>query len=142
MIEFNRKIMHKNLNQKNKLQNQGFTLIEVLVALAIVAVSLGTIIAITSQDIMRVDSMQKRMFANWIAQNKLAEYRLNEVKNSIGTKNGLIMYAGREWTWEIVTSKSGIENLLRIDVMVGDLNNDIAIRKLTGFAYNEIDKND
>jgi type II secretion system protein I len=91
---------------------------------------------------MRVDSMQKRMFANWIAQNKLAENRLNNIKNSVGTKDGSIIYAGSEWTWEIVTSKSGIENLLRMDVSVSNANDDVAIRKLTGFVYTDANTND
>ncbi len=134
--------MRKILSSASKSYNQGFTLIEVLVALAIVAIALGTIIAITSQDIMRVDSMQKRMFANWIAQNKLAENRLNNIKNSVGTKDGSIIYAGSEWTWEIVTSKSGIENLLRMDVSVSNVNDDVSIRKLTGFVYTEANTND
>mgnify|MGYP000623864236 FL=1 len=134
--------MRKILSSTSKSHNQGFTLIEVLVALAIVAIALSTIIAITSQDIMRVDSMQKRMFANWIAQNKLAENRLNNIKNSVGTKDGSIIYAGSEWTWEIVTSKSGIENLLRMDVSVSNANDDVAIRKLTGFVYTDANTND
>ena len=134
--------MQKILRSASKSYNQGFTLIEVLVALAIVAIALSTIIAITSQDIMRVDSMQKRMFANWIAQNKLAENRLNNIKNSVGTKDGSIIYAGSEWTWEIVTSKSGIENLLRMDVSVSNVNDDVSIRKLTGFVYTEANTND
>ena len=134
--------MRKILSLKNRLRNHGFTLIEVLVALAIVAIALGTIIAITSQDIMRVDSMQKRMFANWIAQNKLAENRLNNIKNSVGTEDGSITYAGSEWTWEIITSKSGIENLLRMDVTVSNANNDTSIRKLTGFVYSDANTNE
>tara|TARA_B100000959_G_scaffold287483_1_gene372710 strand:- start:211 stop:615 length:405 start_codon:yes stop_codon:yes gene_type:complete len=134
--------MRKILSLKDRLRNHGFTLIEVLVALAIVAIALGTIIAITSQDIMRVDSMQKRMFANWIAQNKLAENRLNNIKNSVGTEDGSITYAGSEWTWEIITSKSGIENLLRMDVTVSNANNDTSIRKLTGFVYSDANTNE
>ncbi|MEC8956618.1 MAG: type II secretion system minor pseudopilin GspI [Pseudomonadota bacterium] len=134
--------MRKILSSTSKSHNQGFTLIEVLVALAIVAIALGKNISITRQDIMRVDSMQKRMFANWIAQNKLAENRLNNIKNSVGTKDGSIIYAGSEWTWEIVTSKSGIENLLRMDVSVSNANDDVSIRKLTGFVYTEANTND
>ena len=47
-----------NLEKKHS----GFTLIEILVALAVVAVSLGAIIAVSTQDIIRTDLIQKRMF--------------------------------------------------------------------------------
>ncbi len=53
-----------NLEKKQS----GFTLIEVLVALAVVAVSLGALIAVSTQDIMRAELIQKKLFSNWIAQ--------------------------------------------------------------------------
>ena len=57
------------LKLTNKHKNSGFTLIEVMIALAIVAIALGSAIAITSQDIMRADSMQHRAYANWNQSN-------------------------------------------------------------------------
>ena len=49
-----------NLEKKQS----GFTLIEVLVALAVVAVSLGALIAVSTQDIMRAELIQKKIF--WV----------------------------------------------------------------------------
>ena len=82
------------LKLTNKHKNSGFTLIEVMIALAIVAISLGSAIAITSQDIMRADSMQHRAYANWIAQNKLTEARINNIKPNVGIQDGFIIFAG------------------------------------------------
>ena len=42
-------------------KNSGFTLIEVLIALAIVSISLGALISISSQDISRAEKMQKNI---------------------------------------------------------------------------------
>ncbi len=53
-------------------------------ALAVIAVSLGALIAVSTQDIIRTELIQKRMFSNWIAQNQLAEERLFKNKVSVG----------------------------------------------------------
>jgi len=60
-------------------RNHGFTLIEVMVALAIVAFSLTTVAASMGQMIDTASAMRERTYASWIAQNKIAEMRLANV---------------------------------------------------------------
>ena len=117
----------------NNHKKSGFTLIEVMIALAIVAISLGSAIAITSQDIMRADSMQHRTYANWIAQNKLTEARINNIKPDAGVKDGSIMFAGNNWKWETRISKTGIDDLYRMDVAVSIETRELPSRTITGF---------
>ena len=74
-------------------KNSGFTLIEVLIALAIVSISLGALISISSQDISRAEKMQKNMIANWVAQNQLTEHRLSNKKIKVGTTRGSTLFA-------------------------------------------------
>ena len=114
----------------------GFTLIEVMVALAIVAISLGSAIAITSQDIMRADSMQHRTYANWIAQNKLAEYRINNTESKIGIQDGSIVFAGNNWNWETKISKTDVVDLYRMDIAVSIASRQLPDRTITGFIHN------
>ena len=121
------------LKLTNKHKNSGFTLIEVMIALAIVAISLGSAIAITSQDIMRADSMQHRAYANWIAQNKLTEARINNIKPNVGIQNGFIIFAGNNWQWETNISETGIDDLYRMDVAVSIEYRELPARTITGF---------
>jgi len=118
-----------------KRNKSGFTLIEVMVALAIVAISLGSAIAITSQDIMRADSMQHRTYANWIAQNKLAEYRINNIEPKVGTQDGSIIFSGNNWNWETTISKTGVVDLYRMDVAVSIASRQLPNRTITGFIH-------
>ena len=122
---------------KTKDRHSGFTLIEVLIALTIVAIALGSAISITSQDIMRADSMQHRTYANWIAQNKFAEYRINEVPPSIGRDEGEILFAGNVWNWETIITKTGIDNLYRLDVAVSISSRELPERTITGFIQDK-----
>ena len=59
-----------------KRSDRGFTLIEVMVALAIVALALTAIAASMNQMIDSATTMRDRTYASWIAQNKITEFRL------------------------------------------------------------------
>ncbi len=110
-----------------------FTLVEVMVALAIIALSLTAIAAKMSRMIDTSNSMRERTYASWIAQNKITELRLANVLPEVSTTSGDIDYANSNWRWRAVISESGIENLFRVDVEVLDTDGDAVIRKVTGF---------
>mgnify|MGYP000388015639 FL=1 len=68
--------------------NRGFTLIEVMVALVIVAFALTAIAASMNQMINSATAMRDRTYASWIAQNKIAELRLNGTIPDVSTTSG------------------------------------------------------
>lgn len=112
---------------------RAFTLVEVMVALAIIALSLTAVAAKMSRMIDTSNSMRERTFASWIAQNKIAEMRLANVLPDVSATSGEVDYANLTWRWRAVVSESGIENLYRVDVEVSDVYGDTVIRKVTGF---------
>ncbi len=114
-------------------RTRAFTLVEVMVALAIIALSLTAIAAKMSRMIDTSNSMRERTYASWIAQNKITELRLANVLPEVSTTSGDIDYANSNWRWRAVISESGIENLFRVDVEVYDTDGDFLIRKVTGF---------
>ena len=112
---------------------RAFTLVEVMVALAIIALSLTAVAAKMSRMIDTSNSMRERTYASWIAQNKIAEMRLANVLPDVSATSGEVDYANLTWRWRAVVSESGIENLYRVDVEVSDVYGDTVIRKVTGF---------
>ncbi len=112
---------------------RGFTLVEVMVALAIVALSLTAVAASMNQMIDASNTMRERTYANWIAQNKIAELRLANVLPEPGTSDGDTTFANSEWTWTAVVTETGIENFFRVDVTVSLAGTDYDIRTVTGF---------
>ena len=114
--------------------NKGFTLIEVMVALAIVALYLAAVTASMSQMIDAAQTMKDRTYASWIAQNRIAELRLAPATPKVGASNGEIDYANTEWSWRSVVSETGVDDLYRIDVSVSLAGSDDIIRTVTGFV--------
>ena len=110
-----------------------FTLVEVMVALAIIALSLTAVAAKMGRMIDTSNAMRERTYASWIAQNQIAELRLANVQPEVSESNGEVDYAGSSWRWRAVISESGIEGLFRVDVAVSYEDSDDVIRSVTGF---------
>lgn len=114
-------------------RSAGFTLVEVMVALAIAGLSLAAVAASISQMVDAGSAMRERTYANWIALNKIAEMRLANVVPEVSSSSGEIEYAALEWAWRATVSETGVENLFRVDVEVSHAGSDDVIRTVTGF---------
>jgi len=111
----------------------GFTLVEVMVALSIVALSLTAIAASMNQMIDAANTMRERTYASWIAQNKIAELRLANVEAEVSTTSGEIDFGNATWEWTADISETGIEGFVRVDVSVSLAGSEYIIRTVTGF---------
>jgi general secretion pathway protein I len=114
-------------------RSAGFTLLEVMVALVVVALALAAVMASISQMIDAGTAMRDRTYANWIAQNKITELRLQNVIPEVSQTSGEVDYAGLEWGWEATISETGVENLFRVDVDVSFAGSNDVIWRSTGF---------
>ena len=114
-------------------KTRGFTLIEVMVAMAIAALGLTAVISSISQMIDTGNSMRQKTYASWIAQNKITELRLRNIKPNVSETVGEIDYADHEWSWHAMISETGIDELYRVDVRVGLVDDDENIRTVSGF---------
>lgn len=121
------------MNSRRPDAQRGFTLIEVMVALAVAALALGAVAAAISQMVESATAMERRTYASWIAQNRIAEMRLANVVPEVSEDSDQVEYAGREWTWHATVSETGVENLFRVDVEVSLAGSDGVIREVTGF---------
>ena len=114
-------------------RDRGFTLIEVMVALVVVALSLSAVMAVVARQVNFASVLQERTYASWIAQNKLAEMRLAGIMPEVSTTSGEVEYGNTSWEWRAVVSETGIENFMRIDVSITHIESEYVIRTVTGF---------
>jgi general secretion pathway protein I len=103
------------------LKNRGFTLIEVLVALVIVAVGMGVLMSALTSSARSVVYLQDKTFAEWAALNQITLLRLQLQQGNLPpqkTTNGDFDYAGRSWHWRQEVVASSVPGLERIDFKV------------------------
>ena len=124
--------MTRNFNSPEK--NTAFTLIEVMVALAIVALSLSAVVASVSQMVLAASAMQERTYANWIAQNKISEIRLSDATPETSETSDQVNFASVDWDIRTTISETGVDRLFRIDVAVSYADDEQTIRTVTGFV--------
>jgi general secretion pathway protein I len=106
---------------RQRLRSGGFTLIEVLVALVIVAVGMSALMGALSSSAKTVTYMQDKTFAEWVALNQIASVRIGLQQGQVpaaGKTTGDIDLANRSWHWrqDVVTSQ--VQGIVRIDVKV------------------------
>ena len=112
---------------------RGFTLIEVVVALAIVGFAMASVAGVMNRMINDAEALRDRTYASWIAQNKIAEMRLSGIMPEVSTTSGELDYGNGRWFWRAVVAETGIENYRRIDVSVSYVGSDYVVRTVTGF---------
>lgn len=96
----------------------GFTLLEILVALAIVAVALGAIISEVGRHVYNTAQLRDRTIAHWVAMNLVAEQQINNQWPSVSSRKGETTMAGQEWFWTLTVSETADDRVRRLDVTV------------------------
>lgn len=105
----------------------GFTLMEVLVAVAILAVALGAAVRAGSQTATNTMELRDRAHAGWVADNVLARVSSGiDPLTGPERRSGQQEQEGREWEWELTAENAEppvdvgvpIPDLLRVEVDV------------------------
>ncbi|MGB7543011.1 MAG: type II secretion system minor pseudopilin GspI [Burkholderiales bacterium] len=112
---------------------RGFTLIEVLVALAVLAIALAAVMRTMSQSIDLAGDLGERTAALWVAQNRLALHQIRHDWPAQDTSDGTADLAGRAWRWREQVSATPDASVRRIEIEVrADAGSDVLAR-LVGF---------
>src|SRR5690242_13974722 len=95
---------------------QGFTLLEVLIALAIVALSVGALLGTVTSSASNAIYLKDKTLAEWVALNRLTEIRIDKQFPSKGRRMGNTIMGGRKWEWEEEVTELPVQGLFRIEV--------------------------
>jgi general secretion pathway protein I len=99
-------------------REKGFTLIEVLVALAVIAIGLSALMSAISGTASASGYLRLKAQAQWIALNRLIEVRLNMQKFAASTDTGELDYAGQHWHYDTQYFDTSIPTMQRVVVRV------------------------
>ncbi|MDH5573055.1 MAG: type II secretion system minor pseudopilin GspI [Gammaproteobacteria bacterium] len=100
------------------MRSRGFTLLEVLVAMAILTITLGTIIKTVGSYAQNATYLKQKTIAQWVAENKAAEYYLENKFPLPGQQEGTIEMAQQQWSWKVKITNTSDKNLRRLDIDV------------------------
>ena len=116
---------------------KGFTLIEVLVAMTIIAVGVSALVGSAGASAWRADYLREREFGRWVASNALAELQVVPAWPSIGSKNTEVDMGTLTWYVKTTTQKVADADLRRVDVEVRrDKDAENYIYSVAGFVGN------
>ncbi|MBP8020262.1 MAG: type II secretion system minor pseudopilin GspI [Agitococcus sp.] len=126
-----------NRHHKNK-KNKGFTLLEVLVALAVFAVAAIALMRVSESQLQLSARLEDKTFAHWVALNMVSEMQANQDWPDLGEQTGKVSMAGRDWKIIVKTLATPMNRVRRVEVTVGVAPQDFtqnmeAITVLSGF---------
>lgn len=98
----------------------GFTLLEVLVALAILSIVLVAAVKHSGSSVDNAVYLREKTLAHWVAMNKAAEIQLLSSNLPVGTTNGEVSMANREWFWRVLVEKTPDAAFLKAVIEVMD----------------------
>ena len=121
---------------KNK--QRAFTLLEVLVALAVFSVAAISLMKVSESQLRLSQRMEEKNFAHWVALNMITEMQGSQDWPNIGEQTGKVSMAGREWKMVVKTQATPVSRVRRIEITVGlapqDFTDDMEnLSLLTGF---------
>ena len=99
-------------------QLRGFTLLEVLVALAILAVTLAAVTRAANLMVDSASGVKQRTLATWVAQNQLAQHTARADWPETGIKTGTAEQAGVPFDWEERVSGTPNAAFRRMEIRV------------------------
>lgn len=118
-------------------RSRGFTLIEVLVALAVVAVALAAGMRALAQSADGAATLKLRTLALWVAQNRLAQAQLQNPWPPPGTTAGGEVQANVALAWRETVSATPNPAFRRIEIVVTQPDvPDYALARLAGYLGN------
>ncbi len=103
-------------SRRDRKRSGGFTLIEVLVALAIVAMSVGALLGTLTSAASNISYLREKTLAEWVALNRLTEIRIAGLMPDKGKRSGNAVMGGMRWQWEQDVVELPIKGMWRVDV--------------------------
>ena len=96
----------------------GFTLLEVLVALAVIAIPLVAIIGNITANVSNAAYLRDRTLAHWVAMNEIAQQQIDNQWPDPGEKKDEALMAGKTWYVKLKVKTTADPNVRRLDVEV------------------------
>lgn len=111
----------------------GFTLAEVMVAMAILSTAVAAALVLMSGQLAAAGDVERRMLAGIVAENLLVEVMANNNTPQLRTETGVEALGGVDWQWTRVTAETPVNGMVRITIDIRQEDSEQVIRTLSAF---------
>ena len=113
---------------------KGFTLLEVLVALTIVALALGALISTSGSQASSAGYLKQKTVAHWVAMNEITRLQVEKAWPGKGDTKGSTAMAGAEWYWTLTVNETEDDNSRQVEYRVYlDEDREYSLTRLVGY---------
>ncbi len=98
--------------------SRGFTLLEILIALAILAIAFASIISVSTNQTVNVAYLRDKTLAHWVAMNQMTLLQVSDKWPDIGTKKGDDEMGLHKWHWERKVEKTPNDQVRKVEIRV------------------------
>ena len=124
------------MNSNRTRRCNGFTLLEVLVALTIVSLALGALISTSGSHAGSASYLKQKTLAHWVAMNEMALLQLEQEWPGKGDRRGSTQMAGTEWYWTRTVNETEDENARAVEFRIYlDEDREYSLTRLVGHIF-------
>jgi len=109
-----------NTDMSTSFYQGGLTLLEVMVALLIFALTGTAVLKAAGEHLSSVGQIESITFANWVASNRLNQLQLDNTWPPKNNLKGTMEMADRTWYWQQTVAKTNDNDLRAVTVSVGE----------------------
>ncbi len=121
---------------KNNHLIKGFTLIEVLLALAVIAIALTATLKITAQNIENTQRIKDKTISHWVAMQGVTMIQLKLIQvSTVQETTQVTTMLNQKWYWRVKVSETPIKNIQQLTLSVSQKQAGPFYQELIAFRY-------
>jgi len=102
----------------SKYPSRGFTLLEVMIALAIIAIALGALISTSGSQASSAAYLKQKTLAQWVALNEITRLQVSNTWPDLGDDKDSVEMANIEWFWTRTVKATEDKNARQVEYRV------------------------
>lgn len=101
-----------------RAKQKGFTLIEVLLALSVIAIALTALFKATAQNVSHTQRIKEKTISHWVAMQGVTMVQLGLVQLTNQEMTKVTTMLGQRWYWRVKMNSTPIKSMQQLTITV------------------------